>query len=93
MWDRCWGSSGRSDDFFWGGGGIFLALLGLIALALLAGVIFVVTRANGLNESPRYAGSGSVGADELLAERFARGEIDEQEYLLRKQVLAESRNR
>lgn len=93
MWDRCWGSSGRPDDFVWGGGGIFLALLGLIALALLAGVVLMITRANGRNESPRYTGSGSVGADEMLAERFARGEIDEQEYLLRKQVLAESRTR
>lgn len=92
MWDSCWGSPGRFDDVgWWAGGGLFLALLGLMTLALVVGIVLMVSRTNLRKESLRFA--GSAGADEVLAERFARGEIDEQEYLLRRRVLAETRGK
>ncbi|MCI2417974.1 SHOCT domain-containing protein [Saccharopolyspora sp. K220] len=36
---------------------------------------------------------GTVSAEELLAERFARGEIDEEEYRRRLETLSERRRR
>ncbi|MGP4016577.1 SHOCT domain-containing protein [Saccharopolyspora sp. 5N708] len=36
---------------------------------------------------------GTVSAEELLAERFARGEIDEEEYRRRLATLSEGRRR
>ena len=75
-----WGMMG------WGGGGMFLGPLFMIAwLALLVAVIVVLVR---------WLGGGSFGVGspprtprEILDERFAKGEIDQEEYEKRRKVL------
>ena len=56
-------------------------------LLITAGVLI----ARALRSSPRPAGPASrPGPEQLLAERFARGEIDEQEYRNRLAALQEA---
>ena len=70
----------------WGGGGMFLGPLFMIVwLALLVAVIVVLVR---------WLGGGSFGVGspprtprEILDERFAKGEIDQEEYEKRRKVL------
>lgn len=78
MW---WGDGG------WGvGGWIMMSLMmvvfwgGLIALAVLL--------VNALrSDQPRSTPARRSDAEALLAERFARGEIDEEEFTRRREVL------
>jgi putative membrane protein len=69
------------------GGGWMMAGYGLIAALLLAAVvaliIVVVTR--GRNRVDKDATTPT--AAEILAQRYARGEIDDDEYLQRRSVL------
>ena len=70
----------------WSGAGI---VVGLVVLALLAGAVVLIgvaARTGGGRWSP-----SRDRAAELLAERFARGEIDEQEYEHRLAVLDQHR--
>jgi putative membrane protein len=69
----------------WGhaGGGLWF-LFPLLWLAVIAGLFFLFRR-----RSWRYGRSAS-GAD-VLAERYARGEITEEEYRQRLRVLRERR--
>ena len=53
--------------------------------ALVFGIVVLVRYWMGSN---LFAGGGRAGAEELLAQRFARGEIDEAEYRQRLAVLA-----
>lgn len=74
----------------WMGGamGLFGMLLAeLLTLAVVAAVTYGVIR------MARPGGSRRAGLDpeELLAQRFARGEIDEQEYRTRLEVLSGER--
>lgn len=63
-----------------------LAILGsLLWVALIAGVIFVVFRV--ANGSRRGEPRASESAEEVLRRRFAAGEIDEDEYRRRLDVL------
>ncbi|ALV38575.1 hypothetical protein AS200_15035 [Streptomyces sp. CdTB01] len=78
------------DDGGWGwGGGFVMALLTLLFWAMvIAGVVVLVRyltgsrhgRQSGPPPSAGEPGWGSRQAEDLLAERFARGEIDEDEY-------------
>ena len=78
------GWSGGYGHMMWGGG---LGMLGgLLMLAFWAGVIALAV----LAIRRLSAGGGSVprrDALDTLRERFAAGEIDEEEYRHRKQVL------
>jgi putative membrane protein len=56
----------------------------IAAVVLLARALGPGNRGQGPGTSP---GSGSAYAENLLAERFARGEIDENEYTARLNVL------
>lgn len=75
----------------WGWGGwLLMVLLGLLLLALIIGIVVLVARSAA--PPPPAAGpdrgSGAASpAEHLLDERFARGEIDEEEYLRRRSVL------
>jgi putative membrane protein len=73
-----------------GGWGIFWMILWMILLigALTAVVVFLVR-----GVSPGSAGRSERPRDarEILDERFARGEISEEEYRTRRRVLDESR--
>jgi len=64
-------------------------LVGAVILALRAwraGGGDTDGRADG-REDGREDGAAEPGAEQLLAERFARGEIDAEEYLRRREVL------
>ncbi|MGW7577468.1 SHOCT domain-containing protein [Streptomyces sp. NPDC054765] len=82
------------------GGWFFMAVVMVLFWALIiAGVVALVRylpsgrhgHPGGLPPSSGEAGSVSKRAEELLAERFARGEIDEDEYRRRITLLREHR--
>jgi len=69
-----------------GGWGWINAAFSLIFLALIiGGVIWLVRRLDTNRTTPTSSTAGS--AEAILAERYARGEIDEQEYQQRLTVL------
>jgi len=71
----------------WGPWGWWMGLGSVLFLALIViGIVLLVRRPTG--GDPR----GEEGmAQQILDERFARGEIDEEEYERRRRVLEESR--
>lgn len=76
----------------WGGWvamGLLLLLLvaGLVALALYLGRASGASPRTGPGTSPRQGGPERETAERILDERYARGEVDEQEYLHRRAVL------
>lgn len=76
------------------GGGFGMGWMWLWWLLLLVGVVVVVvglTLAWRSGDRSRGAGTarGPSSAREVLDERFARGEIDEEEYRARRRVLDE----
>ena len=79
-----WGNGG------WGWGAwVFMAIMMLLFFALLAAVVVALIRPGGwrgTDTEPR-ASTSSVGALRILDERFARGEIDADEYARRRDVL------
>lgn len=81
------------DDGMWGGGmhgwgwvGLALLALVLVLVAAAAVVLAVSLGRSGSKGEPPPVG-GQSEADRVLDERYARGEIDEQEYLHRRAVL------
>lgn len=71
----------------WGWGGMFLGpLFGLLFIAAVAvAIVFVVRAVGGGGHHHRHGGARS--ALDILDERFARGEIDKEEYEERRRVL------
>jgi putative membrane protein len=70
--------------FFWGGGfGVFELLFGLAWVAFWVAVVFLIVRA------VRRGGARPQGSSALrvLEERYARGEIDRDEFFERRSVL------
>jgi putative membrane protein len=63
---------------FWG-----LVIAAIVALVRSLGG----TRQGGPPASSSFADRGRLNAEELLDERFARGEIDQDEYTRRRQLL------
>ena len=71
----------------WGWGGmIFGPIMMIVFIALIVGAVVLVLRWMGLGGSP--AARGEKNARDILDERFARGEIDKDEYEERRQVLS-----
>jgi putative membrane protein len=70
----------------WGMGGWMMAAYGLVVLLVLVAAVVVVvvamSRRTGGNRSP-----ATPTAKELLAQRYARGEIDDDEYFQRLSLL------
>lgn len=94
MWDegRGWregGEWGMHDGMGWGGW-LFMTLLLLLLVALVVMVALALFRgwSSGGGGSARSGqGHGRSAAEALLDERFARGEIDEDEYRRRREAL------
>lgn len=68
------------DHYGWGGG-VLSGLLTLLMIALVILAIIALVRYIGhqADAGPGF-GRRTTRAEEILAERFARGEIDEDEY-------------
>lgn len=69
------------DGGFMGFGGIWMVLWWVL---IIVGIVVLV---KWLSSSSGSTGQGSSRALEILKERYARGEIDEQEYQKKKQEL------
>ena len=78
-------------DMHDGGGGHWWWLIGLIVLVLLvAAFVALFTRRHGASEPPRVSHeSQRSSAEQVLADRLARGEIDPDEYRQRRDALRE----
>lgn len=76
------------DDANWGGPGwLAMSLAMLLFWAVLAGLVVWAVR-NVRTTGERFQPlDRRVGADEILAERYARGDIDEVEYQHRRGLL------
>ncbi len=78
---------GMHDGMGWGGW-LLAGLLVLVLLAAVVAVVLLVVRGTSTRPDPRSGEpAGRSGAEGLLDERYARGEIDEEEYLRRRNVL------
>lgn len=86
------GGGGMMDDHWgWGWGGAFLGPLSMIAVPVLF-VIAIVYLVRGLSGGGRGTGARDLrepSAMDILNARFAKGEIDAEEYKERKRVLSE----
>ena len=71
----------------WGPWGLATSIGSLLFLALI--VIGIVMLVRGPSDGPESRRDGA-SAGQILDERFAGGEIDEEEYQSRKRALAES---
>jgi putative membrane protein len=70
----------------------WMLVLMVLVVGAIVGVILVVLRLPGRDERPPTSET-SVGALDVLDERFARGEIDTDEYAERRRVLTEPHDR
>ncbi|RKT87267.1 putative membrane protein [Saccharopolyspora antimicrobica] len=75
----------------WGLLGMLVMTVGMVLFWVLV-VVAIIALVRYLQRTGR-ADSGSTRAEEVLAERFARGEIDEEEYRRRLETLTERRRR
>ncbi|MCH9701000.1 MAG: SHOCT domain-containing protein [Actinomycetia bacterium] len=80
MWGHDWGSGGGIAL-----GVVMVVLLAALVIAMIAAVRYLATPQPGPGQPP----SAQDRSRALLAERFARGEIDEEEYRRRIAVLRE----
>jgi putative membrane protein len=80
---------GRGDHMDNGNG--WWWVMGIIGLLILIAVVVIVVMVLQRSNAPRHEASASTRrtADDLLSERFARGEIDEDEYRRRREALRE----
>lgn len=70
-----------------GGWGYVLMTLNMLFFwgLVIVGIVFLVRYVGASRQSG--GGRGGASADRILAERFARGEIDEEEYQRRRDIL------
>ena len=87
-----WWNNGMDWGGMGGGGWVVMAVLMLAFWALVVGGLVALFR----NRRPAGSDSGTTpgrSAENVLDERFARGEIDEQEYHARRAVLYPTQRR
>jgi putative membrane protein len=71
-------------------GWLFMGLFLLFLVALVVGVVWLLlrsTRGAGASGGAPGPATGGSSAEQVLDERYARGEIEEDEYLRRRSVL------
>ena len=69
------------------GGWLIMSLLLLMVLALAVGAVVALLRSSGTGPGSTGSEGRAPTAEMTLDERYARGEIDEDEYRRRKSVL------
>lgn len=84
------------DGWGWGGmgsgGWILMTLLAVLFFAVvITAVVLAIRYLSGSPTAASAQGSGPARAEDLLAGRFARGEIDEDEFQRRMTLLREHR--
>ncbi|BBX71393.1 SHOCT domain-containing protein [Mycolicibacterium psychrotolerans] len=82
------------DGWMWGWGGwaLMSIMMVLVWALVIAGIVLAIRFLGGPRQSAgRSHGYPKSSAEDLLAERFARGEIDEDEYRRRAALLREHR--
>ncbi|RZT19083.1 putative membrane protein [Mycobacterium sp. BK558] len=76
----------------WGGWALMSIMMVLVWALVIAGIVLAVRYLGGPRQSVgRSHGSPQTSAEDVLAERFARGDIDEEEYRRRASLLREHR--
>ncbi len=84
-----------AEDGRWHGGGGFFLLGPLFALfwigLIVLAVTFLVRRSGGRGAEGRWGGPWGGSAESVLRERYARGEVDDEEYRARLDILRGSR--
>ncbi|WP_058301663.1 SHOCT domain-containing protein [Gorillibacterium timonense] len=76
--------------FGYGMGALFSIVGLLVNVLLIAGVVYLVVR---LVKGSEKSGVGERTPEKILAERYARGEISDEEYRHRIEILRDHRNR
>ncbi|MBS4727911.1 SHOCT domain-containing protein [Mycobacterium sp. SM1] len=83
------------DGWMWDGGGwggwIVMAIVMVLFLTAVIAAVALAIRYLGSSPPSEQPGYGLSRAEEVLAERFARGEVDEEEYRRRMAALREHR--
>lgn len=81
MWHGGWG---------WGGWTLMAIAMVLVWAAMIAAVVFAVRYlASNRTTAPTRQGPSPIQAEDVLAQRYARGEIDDEEYRRRVELLRE----
>lgn len=75
------------DDGWGGGGWIVMSLMMLVFWGGLIALVVWLVRGTLRSDQTTITTSPERSADQVLAERFARGEIDEDEFTRRSEVL------
>jgi putative membrane protein len=73
----------------WGMGGWIMASYGFVVLLILVGIVVALVALS--RRTGRSGPTATPTATELLAQRYARGEIDDDEYFQRLSVLDSTR--
>ncbi|ORA44474.1 hypothetical protein BST22_25275 [Mycolicibacterium chubuense] len=82
-----WGNS-----MGWGGWVLMSIMMALVWALVIAGTVLAIRFLTGPRQSAGHShGTREGSAEDVLAERFARGEIDEDEYRRRATLLRERR--
>lgn len=76
-WDGSWGFAG------W----LMMTLMMLLVWGVPVGLVVWLIRSNFNRDHATRAPQPGTDADQMLAERYARGEIDEEEFRRRREVL------
>jgi len=77
-------------DGDWGAGD-WLAMSAMMLVFWASVIVLVVWAARSFHSGDRQAGSPGAGPDEVLAERYALGEIDDEEFHRRRELLHSAR--
>lgn len=76
-------------NFGWGGWAMMLITMAVFWAVIISIVVLVIRYLARDRKLPRQEGKTSRSAEELLAQRYARGELDDDEYRRRVTVLRE----